>query len=856
MNCLRLTSRAGTIALPMTIAPNDFTHLHVHSEFSLLDGLGRITELVDTAAQLGMDSMAITDHGALYGAVAFYQAARTKGIKPIIGVETYVARRSMTDKEGKADAQPFHLILLAQDLVGYRNLCRLVTDAHIDGYYYKPRIDREHLAKYSEGLIGLSSCLSGEIPKALEVEDWELARNLAGEYGDIFGKDRFYLELQDHGMPDQHRLNEQLLRLAPEAGLPLVVTNDLHYVREDQSEAHDVLLCVGTGNNLDTPNRMRFDTHDFYVKSAAQMAALFPDHPEAIANTRRIAEMTDLSLPLGQLRIPHFPVPDGFTTETWLRAECQRGLERRYGTVTPELQTRLDYELGVILTMGYAGYFLIVADFIAFAREQGIQTTCRGSAPGSIVTYTLGITPVDPILYQLPFERFLNPDRVTMPDIDVDFEDGRREEVIAYVGRKYGQDHVAQIITFGTMLARAAIRDVGRVLGHSYGEVDRIAKAVPNQLGIRLDEAIDTSAELRGMVEGDPAVKRITDFARHLEGVARNASTHAAGVVISREPLTELMPLQKATNSDGLMSQYEMHAIEALGLLKFDFLGLSNLTILRQAVDLVRANRGIEIDLDDIPLDDATTFELLASGETTGVFQLESAGMRRYVRDLRPTSVYDLAAMVALYRPGPMDNIPAYIRRKHGQEPVTYLHPLLEPYLEKTYGIFVYQEDIMSAAIALGGFTGPGGGHARLRDPQEEVGGAAGAEGEVRHPGRGTRCGRERHRRRVQGVRAVRALRLQQGARDLLRADRLPDRLHEGEPHGRIHDRRADRLPLERGEGRGRRRGVPPDGHRGPATRRPQEPPRVHGRGRRHPVRSAGGQERRPGRHRIDHRGA
>src|SRR6476469_9536997 len=690
------------MGLPMPIAPNDFTHLHVHSEFSLLDGLGRITELVDTAAQLGMDSMAITDHGALYGAVAFHQAARSKGIKPIVGVETYVARRSMLDKEGKADAQPFHLILLAQDMTGYQNLCRLVTDAHIDGYYYKPRLDRELLAKHAEGLIGLSSCLSGEIPKALEVEDWELARNLAGEYGDIFGKDRFYLELQDHGMPDQRRLNEQLLRLAPEAGLPLVVTNDLHYVREDQSEAHDVLLCVGTGNNLDTPNRMKFDTHDFYVKSAAQMAALFPDHHDAIRNSRRIAEMTDISLPLGQLRIPHFPVPDGYTVESWLRAECQRGLERRYGTVTPELQERLDYELGVILAMGYAGYFLIVADFIAFAREQGIQSTCRGSAPGSIVTYTLGIPPVDPILFQLPFERFLNPDRVTMPDIDVDFEDGRREEVIAYVGRKYGQDHVAQIITFGTMLARAAIRDVGRVLGHSYGEVDRIAKAVPNQLGIRLDEAISTSPELRGMVDNDPSVKRITDFARHLEGVARNASTHAAGVVISREPLTELMPLQQATNSDGLMSQYEMHAIEA-----FDFLGLSNLTILRQAVDLVRDNRGIAIDLDAIPLDDKTTFDLLASGETTGVFQLESAGMRRYVRDLRPTSVLDLAAMVALYRPGPMDNIPAYIRRKHGQEPVTYLHPLLEPYLNKTYGIFVYQEDIMSAAVALGGFTGP-----------------------------------------------------------------------------------------------------------------------------------------------------
>jgi DNA polymerase-3 subunit alpha len=691
-----------------TLAPNDFTHLHVHSEFSLLDGLGRINELVDSAARQGFDSLALTDHGALYGAVAFYQAATAKGIRPIIGVETYVARRSMTDREGKADAQPFHLILLARDDVGYRNLCRLVTDAHLDGYYYKPRIDREHLARHSAGLIGLSACLGGEIPRALETDDWELARKVAGEYGDIFGKDGFFLELQDHGLAEQRRLNEQLIRLSGETGLPLVVTNDLHYVHEEQSEAHDVLLCVGTGNNLDTPGRLKFETHEFYLKSAAQMAALFPDQREAILNTRRIAEMAGgLELPLGQLRIPHFPVPDGETAESWLAAECQRGLAARYRTVTPDLQERLDYELGVITSMGYAGYFLIVADFVRFAREQGIQTTCRGSAPGSIVTYTLGITPVDPIAYGLPFERFLNPDRVTMPDIDVDFEDGRREEVIAYVGRKYGQDHVAQIITFGTMLARAAIRDVGRVLGMSYGEVDRIAKAVPNQLGIKLDEALQVAPAFRELVDADPQVGKLVDLARQLEGVSRNASTHAAGVVISREPLTELMPLQRATNSDGLMTQFEMHAVEALGLLKFDFLGLSNLTILRQAVELVRAHRGIAIDLDAIPLDDARTFELLASGETTGIFQLESAGMRRYIRELRPTSVYDLAAMVALYRPGPMDNIPAYIRRKHGQEPVTYLHPLLEPYLEKTYGIFVYQEDIMAAAMALGGFTGP-----------------------------------------------------------------------------------------------------------------------------------------------------
>ena len=691
----------------MTVAPNDFVHLHVHTEFSLLDGLGRINDVADQASKLGFDAMAITDHGALYGAVAFFQAAAAKGIKPIVGVETYVAPRSMRDKEGKADSQPFHLVLLAQTWEGYQNLCRLITDAHLDGYYYKPRIDREHLARYSKGLIGLSACLSGEIPKALEVDDWDLARRLAAEYRDILGPEHFFLELQDHGIPAQKRLNEKLLRLGPEVGLSHVVTNDLHYVRREQHEAHDVLLCVGTGNNLDSPGRMRFESDEFYVKSAAEMAALFPDNLDAIRRTRTIAEMVDMKLPFGQLRIPSFPVPEGETIESWLRKECNVGLARRYGTVTPELQARLDYELDVICRMGYAGYFLIVADFTAFARQQRIAITVRGSAPGSIVTYTLGITPVDPIHYQLPFERFLNPDRVTMPDIDVDFEDGRREEVINYVSRKYGADHVAQIITFGTMLARAAIRDVARVVGMSYGDGDRMSKAVPNQLGIKLDEAIETSPALKEMYENEPPVHRVIEFAKQLEGVARNASTHAAGVVISREPLTELMPLQRATNSDGVMTQYEMHGVDALGLLKFDFLGLSNLTILRQAVDLIRDHRGEEIDLENIPLDDAKTFELLASGETTGVFQLESAGMRRYIRELRPSTVFDLAAMVALYRPGPMDNIPAYIRRKHGTEKVSYLHPLLEPYLNRTYGVFVYQEDIMSASTALAGFTGP-----------------------------------------------------------------------------------------------------------------------------------------------------
>jgi DNA polymerase-3 subunit alpha len=691
----------------VTVAPNDFVHLHLHSEFSLLDGLGRIDELAERGSQLGFDAMAVTDHGALYGAVAFVQACAAREIKPIVGVETYVARRGMRDKEGKADAQPFHLLLLAQNWDGYQNLCRLITDAHLEGYYYKPRIDHEHLARYSKGLVAGSACLGGEIAKALEVEDWDLARKTAGIYKEIFGRDRFFLELQDHGLREQRALNPKLVQLGREVGLDLIVTNDLHYVRREQHEAHDVLLCVGTGAKVREQNRLRFETSEFYLKSAAEMAALFPDNLDAILRTRAIAETVEMKLPFGQMRIPSFPVPEGETIESWLRKECQVGLEGRYGTVTPELQARLDYELQVICSMGYAGYFLIVADFTRFAREQHIAITVRGSAPGSIVTYTLGITPVDPIHYQLPFERFLNPDRVTMPDIDVDFEDGRREEVINYVSRKYGADHVAQIITFGTMLARAAIRDVARVLDMSYGDGDRIAKAVPNQLGIKLDEALVVSPQLRTMYDTEPAVARVIDFAKQLEGVARNASTHAAGVVISREPLTELMPLQKATNSDAVMTQYEMHGVEALGLLKFDFLGLSNLTILRQAVDLIRASCGLEIDLEKIPLDDRKTFELLASGETTGVFQLESAGMRRYIRDLQPSTVFDLAAMVALYRPGPMDNIPHYIARKHGREPVTYLHPLLEPYLNRTYGVFVYQEDIMSASVALAGFTGP-----------------------------------------------------------------------------------------------------------------------------------------------------
>jgi DNA polymerase III subunit alpha len=692
-----------------TLSSPNFCHLHVHSEFSLLDGLSRLPEVTHRAAELGMDSLAITDHGAMYGVIPFYQACRSAGIKPIIGVETYVAPRSHISKEAKVDANPYHMILLAKDQVGYRNLMALVSRAHLDGYYYRPRIDKELLAQYSEGLIGTSGCLSGEVLRRLAEGDERGAGQAADDYRSILGDGNFYIEIQDHGVPDQGRLQPQLIELARRLSIPLLATNDTHYTFQEQHAAHDLLLCIQTNSNLDTPGRMRFDTNEFFLKSPAEMRRLFNGElGEAMDNTLRVAEMVDLKLDFASLRLPHFPVPEGETPSSWLRSECERGLAARYADrLTDEVRGRLDYELGIIDRMGYAGYFLIVADFTRFARERGIMTTCRGSAPGSIVTYSLGITPVDPLAYGLPFERFLNPDRVTMPDIDIDFADSRRDEVIEYVTRKYGDDRVAQIITFGTLGAKAAIRDVSRAMGLTYAEADRVAKAVPNELNISLDRAVETSPQLRELIAADERVDRLMGIAKQLEGVSRHASTHAAGIVISREPLTEIMPLQRATDGRTTMTQFEMHACEALGLLKFDFLGLINLTILAEAVEQIEKHRGVRIDVDNLPLDDARTFALLSTGETTGIFQLEGSGMRRYVKELKPTEVRDLAAMVALFRPGPMANIPAYIRRKHGEEPVTYLHPSLEPALRDTYGIFVYQEDIMTAAIAMADYTGP-----------------------------------------------------------------------------------------------------------------------------------------------------
>ncbi|MEO8511686.1 MAG: DNA polymerase III subunit alpha [Chloroflexota bacterium] len=685
-----------------------FVHLHVHSEFSLLDGLSRIPQMTQRVAGQGMPALALTDHGAMYGVIPFYAAAKKAGIKPIIGLEAYVSPRGMTQKEGKLDADYHHMILLAKDDAGYKNLLALTTASHLDGYYYKPRIDKELLAKHSQGLIGTSACLGGEVLKRLGQGDEAGAARAANEYREILGDGNFFIEVQEHGIDDQRRLHPQLVELARKQNIPLVATNDTHYTSPDQYEAHDLLVCIQTASNVDTPGRMRFENNEFYLKSAAEMRRLFNGElPDAMDNTLRIAEMCDVNLDSEGLRLPHFDVPAGESEASWLRKECERGLHTRYPEMTDEIRHRLDYELGIIDQMGYSAYFLIVADFTRFAREQGIMITCRGSAPGSIVTYTLGITPVDPLEYGLPFERFLNPDRVTMPDIDIDFQDSRRDEVIQYVTRKYGADRVAQIITFGTLGAKAAIRDVGRAMGLTYAEADRVAKSVPNELNISLDRAVETSPQLRELMAGDDRVDKLIGIAKQVEGVSRHASTHAAGIVISREPLTEIMPLQRATDGKTTMTQFEMHACEALGLLKFDFLGLINLTILADAVDLIERTTGRRIDVDALPLDDAKTFELLGTGETTGIFQLESSGMRRYVKELKPTEVRDLAAMVALFRPGPMANIPSYIRRKHGEEKVTYLHDSLEPALRDTYGIFVYQEDIMTAAIAMADYTGP-----------------------------------------------------------------------------------------------------------------------------------------------------
>jgi DNA polymerase-3 subunit alpha len=684
-----------------------FTHLHVHSHYSLLDGLAKIDELIEKAKATGMDSLAITDHGAMYGIVEFYKKATSAGIKPIIGVETYITTGSRFDKTmGKGDVR-HHLILLAKNKIGYHNLVKLVTKSYIEGFYYKPRIDWEVLKEYHEGLIALSACPQGEVPSALASDDWAKAKKIALEYAKLFGKDHFYLEIMDHPNDlNQVRINEKLVKLAKELQLPIVATNDVHYLNKEDDDVHDVLLCVQTNRTVDEKDRLSMKGEDYSLKSPDEMIRAFRNTPEAIENTQKIAEMCDVKLELDKVELPHFPLPDDKTADGYLKTLCEKGMKKRdFGENFEQAKKQLKFELEVIKKTGFASYFLIVQDVVNWAKNSGIVVgPGRGSAAGSIVSYLLNITNVDPLKYKLLFERFLNPERISMPDIDLDFADIRRDEVVAYVTKKYGSDHVAQIITFGTMAARAAVRDAGRALGYAYAFCDQISKMIP--FGFSLKDALEKVPELSHSYDTDDQTKTLIDIAKKLEGVARHASTHACGIVITKNPIDFYAPRQFAPQDENsIVTQYEMHSIEALGLLKMDFLGLKNLTTIETALDLIEKIRGEKIDIDNIPLDSAKAFELFRKANTVGVFQLESSGMRKYLQKLKPTSLEDIIAMVALYRPGPMDLIPEYIARKNGEKEIKYVHPKLEPILKNTYGITVYQEQLMQIAKDLAGFT-------------------------------------------------------------------------------------------------------------------------------------------------------
>ncbi len=686
---------------------NRFIHLHVHTEYSLLDGASRIKKLVETAAGMGMQSLAITDHGVMYGVVDFYKACRKQNIKPILGCEVYVAPRTRHDRTPKVDDNLYHLVLLAENETGYRNLLRLVSLGFTEGFYYKPRVDKELLAAHSQGLIALSGCIAGEVATRVIDGNLKQAIQSAADYMDIFGKDNFYLELQDHGLEEQKIANRGLLELHRKTGIPLVATNDVHYVLKNHAEMQDVLLCIQTGKTVDDPGRMRFASSEFYLKDQREMALLFGELRDAMENTALIAERCSVELEFGKLHLPDYRVPEKQDPDLYLRELCRAGIRSRYPEITDAINQRLEFELKVIKQMGYTTYFLIVWDFIDFARKNEIPVgPGRGSAAGSLVAYALGITNIDPLRYDLLFERFLNPERVSMPDIDIDFCFEKRGRVIEYVAEKYGQDRVAQIATFGTMAARAAIKDVGRALGIPYGDVDRIAKLIPTELHITIDKALNDTPELSTLYREDDQVRKLIDTAALIEGMPRHASTHAAGVVITRQPLTHYLPLYKAADGP-LTTQFAKDPVEELGLLKMDFLGLRTLTVIADAIQSIKQNRGIEIDIDNIPLDDTSAFELLCRGEAVGVFQLESSGMRAILRDLKPEVFEDIIALNALYRPGPLGSgmVEDFIKSKHGEKKAAYLHPKLEPILRDTYGVILYQEQVMHIASNLAGFT-------------------------------------------------------------------------------------------------------------------------------------------------------
>ena len=680
-----------------------FVHLHVHTEYSLLDGANRIGKLVEKVKEMGMDSIAITDHGVMYGIVDFYKTCKKNGIKPILGCEVYTATRSRFDRDARQDADQGHLVLLAKNNTGYKNLMKLVSLAFVDGFYYKPRVDISLLQEHHEGLIALSACLAGDIPRALIENRYDHAKELALQFQGIFGPENFYLELQHNGIEEQMLVNQQLIKLSRETGIPLVATNDVHYLNKEDARAQEILICIQTAKTIEDEDRMQFSTDELYFKSPELMAEQFHYCPEALENTVKIADMCDVQLEFGKLHLPKFDVPENRDAFEYLQDLCLQGFHQRYPD-EKHLLERLEYELSVIRQMGYVDYFLIVWDFIRYARENGIMVgPGRGSAAGSIVSYCLGITNVDPIRYQLIFERFLNPERISMPDIDIDFCFERRGEVIDYVVEKYGKDRVAQIITFGTMAARAAIRDVGRALAIPYGEVDKVAKMIPMQLGMSLDKALGLSSELKQAYENDSRIHELISTALLLEGMPRHASTHAAGVVISSEPITEYVPLYQ--NEGNLSTQFPMTTLEELGLLKMDFLGLRTLTVIRDAVKMVEENHGIKLDMDRVDMNDPQVYHMIGRGETAGVFQLESGGMTQFMTELKPNSIEDIIAGISLYRPGPMDQIPRYIRNKNHPENIQYAHPLLKPILNVTYGCMVYQEQVMQIVRDMAGYS-------------------------------------------------------------------------------------------------------------------------------------------------------
>ena len=685
---------------------SEFVHLHNHSDYSLLDGAQTVQTLVNTVDDLGMDSVALTEHGNMFSVIPYYKSAKSAGIKPIIGCETYVAVGSRFDKKPRSDGGwgNNHLVLLAKDYKGYQNLMKLVTHGYLEGFYYRPRIDIELLQEYNEGLICLSGCLKGEIPERMLKDDWNGAKEAALRFSEIF-PDRFYLEIQNHGIPDEEQNIKNIKKLSSELDIPMVCTNDAHYAKHEHWEAHDVHICLGTGKDRNDPNRLRYATPEFYFKSQDQMFELFKDIPGAIENTRKIADSIEIEIPMGDYHLPNFPLPANLpeqTPDSYLKTLCEKGVKEKYGDYTKELSDRLDHELKVINQMGFAGYFLITADFVKYAKDNHIPVgPGRGSAAGSLVSYSLDITTVDPIRHQLLFERFLNPDRISMPDIDIDFCIERRGEVIDYIKNQYGENSVTQIITFGKMKAKQAVRDVGRVLGYSFGEVDRLAKMIPPTLNISLEEALDQSPELYDASEGD--YKELINFSKILEGMNRHASTHAAGVVIAPGDLTDYVPLYRSSQGD-VTSQYDMKGLEELGLLKLDFLGLRNLTVIDNTIKLIQ-DKGEKVNIEKIPLDDPKVYKLFAKGLTTGVFQFESSGMREFLKKLKPTAIEDLIAMNALYRPGPMKNIDDFISRKAGKKKIKYSHPSMEPILEETYGIIVYQEQVMQIAHEIAGFS-------------------------------------------------------------------------------------------------------------------------------------------------------